>query len=139
MKRDRYTMNHEALEQYQLLNLGLIARCDRLIELKRNDESEILAMTGLLRRAIGILEQVATGRTDFDTREAAEASALLFSIIARLSGHTLTQETMVPDGWKLVPVEPTSSMCRAGMNAANPRWAYKEMLEAAPNYDNKAG
>ena len=45
---------------------------------------------------------------------------------------------MAPDGWKLVPVEPTQSMNNAGLSAVNQHgkrfvWeTYRAMLAAAP-------
>ncbi|MGL4752199.1 MAG: hypothetical protein ACRCXB_07260 [Aeromonadaceae bacterium] len=40
-------------------------------------------------------------------------------------------EFKVPDGWRLVPISPTSKML-AAIGAASPR--YKAMLAAAPEY-----
>lgn len=47
------------------------------------------------------------------------------------------QASGVPDGWKLVPVEPTPEMMRSGMNvpfnkAARHNAVYRAMLAAAP-------
>lgn len=46
------------------------------------------------------------------------------------------QEFKVPDGWKLVPMEPTNDMLNAGYftnNEAN-KSIYSSMLDAAPEY-----
>ena len=45
----------------------------------------------------------------------------------------------VPDGWKLVPIEPTAEMCRAFYEASPSGFglghaSYKAMLNAAPEY-----
>lgn len=40
----------------------------------------------------------------------------------------------VPDGWKLVPIEPTEEMRRAAMNLHNDTMIYQAMLSAAPEY-----
>lgn len=45
----------------------------------------------------------------------------------------------VPEGWKLVPVEPTEEMKQAGWYAEGPENAYKDMLAAAPNACQCAG
>ena len=66
--------------------------------------------------------------------------------IATVDGRVLSAGTAlylappapsVPDGWKLVPVEPTPEMMRSGMNvpinkAARHNAVYRSMLEAAP-------
>ena len=48
--------------------------------------------------------------------------------------HT-EQHMVVPDGWRLVPIEPTKEMVDAhisGMQSAGFSRAYREMLAAAP-------
>lgn len=54
------------------------------------------------------------------------------------SGETESNYPEIPDGWKLVPVEPTKEMIDAGLrkNASNPHpWCpavYRAMLAASP-------
>ena len=43
-----------------------------------------------------------------------------------------TPQPAIPDGWQLVPVEPTPEMQRAMQQAEWPDEAYKAMLAAAP-------
>ena len=43
-----------------------------------------------------------------------------------------TPQPAIPDGWQLVPVEPTPEMQRAMQRAEWPDEAYKAMLAAAP-------
>ena len=48
---------------------------------------------------------------------------------------------MVLDGWKLVPVEPTTEMVKAATHSSvgfGARSAYKAMLAAAPNHEGGA-
>ncbi|HGW4512218.1 TPA: hypothetical protein ACNH3R_003713 [Serratia marcescens] len=49
------------------------------------------------------------------------------------SGYTFNSPE-IPDGWKLVPVEPTAEMINAALasGALSIRTAYREMLAAAP-------
>lgn len=101
-------------------------------------------------RLSGLLEML---RSDF--KEIADAlgcdvkhNAAMLEKIAMLKAEPVTAAT-VPDGWKLVPVEPTDEMCKAGYEAQD-KWPsaqcdnfkerrysfsqprYKAMLAAAP-------
>jgi hypothetical protein len=41
----------------------------------------------------------------------------------------------IPEGWQLVPKEPTDEMVLAGFTAIHPSSGYKAMLAAAPKYE----
>ena len=59
-----------------------------------------------------------------------KAEDMLHAAICSIgAGHSPDSGKMVPDGWKLVPVEPTSAMLIAA-GIATPR--YRAMLAAAP-------
>ena len=69
------------------------------------------------------------------------AGTALYAAPPHQSEHHLemvnTPAPSVPDGWKLVPVEPTPEMMRSGMNvpfnkAARHNAVYRAMLAAAP-------
>lgn len=55
--------------------------------------------------------------------------------------YAVPPEASVPDGWKLVPIEPTEEMNSAGWDAMNAHDAinptYSAMLAAAPAPENK--
>ena len=59
--------------------------------------------------------------------------------LQRENGHLITSSSIVPAGWKLVPVEPTIGMCMAGDevrvtvdDATRTPAIYRAMLDAAP-------
>jgi hypothetical protein len=60
---------------------------------------------------------------------------------AELQRQRERQAVAVPDGWKLVPIEPTQAMCQAGQNKASewPKFPlrinpiYQAMLTSAPS------
>jgi hypothetical protein len=71
-------------------------------------------------------------------------SAIDQCIRAALKAATLLPEpAAVPDGWKLVPVEPSSEMLRCGddayfcINPTTTKLIYKTMLAAAPTPEGK--
>lgn len=49
-----------------------------------------------------------------------------------LSSEPVSNGYTLPDGWKLVPVEPTQGMTDAGMECASCSAMYRRMLAAAP-------
>lgn len=59
---------------------------------------------------------------------------------AEFEAAVLAQSERVPEGWQLVPVEPTQAMIRAGwkvglmgMDREGPQAVYRAMLDAAPS------
>jgi hypothetical protein len=59
---------------------------------------------------------------------------MLKSYAELLNSSQFKREFIVPDGWKLVPIEPTEEMRRAAMNLHNDTMIYQAMLDAAPEY-----
>ncbi|WP_275148366.1 hypothetical protein [Citrobacter portucalensis] len=59
---------------------------------------------------------------------------------AMLQGKSAGNSPVVPDGWQLVPKEPTAAMNKAGWDAMNEHDAinptYRAMLAAAPQQEN---
>ena len=71
------------------------------------------------------------------TRQADNAAVDMAALLQELIAE---QPASVPDGWKLVPVEPTPEMQKAGAGvplnkAARHNVIYREMLAAAPEHD----
>ncbi|MFB2830609.1 ASCH/PUA domain-containing protein [Aeromonas jandaei] len=95
-------------------------------------------MTELLREARTNVDQVRRwGRFDHDEGCGAEAALLLERIDALMAGQMLHHPEqpldMVPHGWRLVPVEPTTQMLAAFVEAGGKAIrGYKAMLDAAP-------
>ena len=56
------------------------------------------------------------------------------SLMGAISRQNSSIVFKVPDGWKLVPVEPTEEMRRAAMNLHNDTMIYQAMLAVAPEY-----
>lgn len=61
---------------------------------------------------------------------------------AMLQGKSAGNSPVVPDGWQLVPKEPTAAMNKAGWDAMNEHDAinptYRAMLAAAPQQEVKS-
>lgn len=117
--------NHHKREQ--ALADGMVAMSDRC---------QLLA--DLLRESRTNVDQVHRwGRFDHDEGCGAEAALLLERIDAvlagQVSGHPGRPLDMVPDGWQLVPVDPTIPMLAAFVEVGGKaNCGYKAMLAAAP-------
>jgi hypothetical protein len=65
-----------------------------------------------------------------------DTAAELRAALEQSQNHVLDAVSMVPDGWKLVPVKPTDAMLGAGLQhvdgMASMPLAYRAMIDAAP-------
>ena len=76
------------------------------------------------------VERVACTCADFVTNEIGYMKA--FTNLPYNTDLYTTPQPAIPDGWVLVPAEPTPEMQRAMQQAEWPDEAYKAMLAAAP-------
>lgn len=74
-----------------------------------------------------------------ERRHAIEANILKIRLALAEPPNSTTPvvESTIPEGWQLVPKEPTDEMFNAAWGAKNPYIAYQAMLAAAPEPENK--
>lgn len=102
-------------------------------------EAQVRVMAGLLREAGSVVSEGMPFFTDRSAVYKTEVIQLLRErIAAALTGKL--PAPVVPEGWQLVPVEPTNEMIHPldqFMRPTSAREIYRAMLAAAPNPEAK--
>ncbi len=125
----------ERLPQMERSGVLQLTDSQPLCMAKRIEELEAqgLAMAGLLRETLNMVPAIGVQVADLPV-----VDGLLERIDAALSGKMPEPAVpSVPDGWQLVPVEPTREMsiagCQVPLNkAARHNTVYRAMLAAVP-------
>lgn len=120
--------NHTEAERAELdrkLKAGEISELDYWIGVTR-DEGESFASQSYRNSALAWLKE----------KHRAEIQETWIPLVndlrKQLQAAPRTPAAPVPQGWKLVPVEPTVDMCAAGSKLNRAYYCYAAMLEASP-------
>ncbi len=129
---DRYNQHNELTEHRDALLAALqrLISSDPHIEMFQTSELEICANNEALPPTLR--EQAAS---------VIQARAVIAMVKGGAVNHFPDVAKMVPDGWQLVPVEPTLEMISAATRDSvgfGTRAAYKAMLAAAPKHEGGA-
>ncbi|WP_105624047.1 DUF551 domain-containing protein [Cronobacter malonaticus] len=113
----------EDKEQYDMFGLGVVAMDELLALRKEREKAEPVAWVP--KSQIDLLKKFRMVEADMSSMQRFDETPL----------YTAPPAPVVPEGWKLVPLEPTQEMIDAhveGVQSGGIQKGYRAMLDAAP-------
>ncbi|MFZ5191853.1 Lar family restriction alleviation protein [Enterobacter roggenkampii] len=130
----------DAVEARDFIDGGWL--CQEYVELERfqeaitNHTEDKLAMVDHSGDSNNMIESVTTACELRDAVDAIRNSGIAIDGEKILAERDALNSQVIPDGWKLVPIDPTKDMLRAGQSVVgfwlNTVHCYSKMLAAAP-------